>query len=135
MAWYDINWSYRVKMTVLSAKVAADLTDFPVYVDLSDLPAGFHTNVKTDGGDIRITKADGTTALAREVVFITPGSSMGELHFKAAGATLKAASNVDFYIYYGNSGASEPAASATFGSQNVWSDYSGVWHFQEGTGT
>ena len=37
MAWYDNDWGYRVKVTVASAEVDATLTDFPVYVDLSDL--------------------------------------------------------------------------------------------------
>lgn len=131
MAWYDSNWSYRVKITIASSQVDADLTDYPVYVDLSDLPSGFFSNVKSDGGDIRVTKSDGTTEVAREVVFITTGSSIGELHFIAAG-TLSSSSDTDFYIYYGNSGASEPASSATYGSENVWnSNYAAVYHLQE----
>jgi len=130
MAWYDSNWDYRVKVTVASAEVDADLTDFPVYVDLSDLPAGFFSHVKSDGGDIRVTKTDGTTEVPREVVAISTGSSTGELHFKASG-TLSSSSDTDFYIYYGNSGASEPATTATYGRDNVWSDYAAVYHMNE----
>lgn len=71
MAWYDSNWSYRIPVTIDSTKVSADLTDFPVYVDLSDLSADFFSNVKTDGSDIRVTKDDGTTEVPREVVAIS----------------------------------------------------------------
>ncbi|MBT6843967.1 MAG: hypothetical protein HOA17_09295, partial [Candidatus Melainabacteria bacterium] len=39
-AWYDNAWSSRIKVTVDSAKVTADQTNFPVMVDLSDLPVG-----------------------------------------------------------------------------------------------
>jgi len=104
VAWYNPSWGYRVKITVQNGKVDADLTDFPVYVDLSDLPAGFHSHVKADGTDIVVTSSDEVTKLKREVVFITPGSSIGELHFKG---DLTSASDTEFYIYYGNAGASE----------------------------
>lgn len=130
MAWYDSNWSYRIPVTIDSTKVSADLTDFPVYVDLSDLSADFFSNVKTDGSDIRVTKDDGTTEVPREVVAIDTGSSTGELHFKADG-TLSSSTDTDFYIYYGNASATEPATSATYGAENVWSSYDNVYHMQE----
>lgn len=129
MAWYDSNWSYRIPVTIDSTKVSADLTDFPVYVDLSDLSADFFSNVKTDGSDIRVTKDDGTTEVPREVVAIDTGSSTGELHFKADG-TLSSSTDTDFYIYYGNASATEPAVTATYGRNNVWTDYDGVYHLQ-----
>lgn len=129
-AWYDPSWSYRVKITVDNTQVSADLTDFPVYVDLADLPAGFHTNVKTDGSDIRVTTSDEVTEVPREVEVYDSGTDAGELHFKAP--TLADASDTEFYIYYGNAGASEPAASATYGSQNVWdSSFAAVYHLGE----
>lgn len=128
------DWDYYVEITVQSSQVDADLTDFPVYVDLSDMPAGFFSNVKSDGSDIRVTKSDGTTEIAREVVAIDTGASTGELHFVADG-TLSSSSNTTFRIYYGNAAASEPAATATYGSQNVWdSNFKGVWHMQESSG-
>ena len=135
MAWYNASWTNRVKVTVLATKVDADLTNFPVYVDLSGLPAGFHTNVnQTDGRDIRVTKADGSTELAREVVFYDSATNTGELHFKAD--ALANATDTDFYIYYGNAAATEPAVGATYGRNAVWSDYKAVYHMhQDPTGT
>lgn len=130
MAWYNASWNYRVKVTVQNSQVDADLTNFPIYVDLSLLPAGFHTNVnQTDGRDIRVTTADEVTEVPREVVFYNSSLDKGELHFKG---NVLDATNVDFYIYYGNATASEPAASDTYGKYNVWdSNYKVVYHMQE----
>jgi hypothetical protein len=124
------GWDHRVKVTVLAAKVDEDITNFPIYVDLSALPAGFHTGVnQTDGRDIRVTKADGTTEVPREVVFYTAATDAGELHFK--GDVLNA-TDVDFYIYYGNAGASEPAVDAADGPQQVWTNsFQAVYHMQQ----
>lgn len=119
--WYDDAWLYRVPITVDNTKVTADQTDFIVYVDLANLPTEFHTNVKAAGADVRVTKSDGTTELAREIDY-NESTDTGELHFKATG-TLSSTVDTTFYIYYGNSGASEPAEDATYGSENTWTRY------------
>ena len=131
--WYNVSWDYRVKITVQNGKVDADVTDFPVYVNLNNLPAGFHTNVnQTDARDIRVTKSDGTTELPREVVFYTAASDTGELHFKAD--SVANATDTDFYIYYGNAGASDYAATDTYGRNNVWdSNHKMVLHLKDAT--
>lgn len=131
-SWYNASWPYRVKLTIDASKVDADLTDFPVYVNLNNLPAGFHTNVnQTDARDIRVTKSDGITELPREVVFYTAASDTGEAHFKYTG-TLSGTTNTDVYIYYGNASASDYATNATYGAENVWdSNYAGVYHLTE----
>ena len=132
--WYNPAWTYRKKITIDNAQVDANLTQFPVYVDLSDLSADFFANVESaggdDGGDIRVTTSNGTTELPREVVSINVGTLTGELHFEAD--FLSSSAPTDFYIYYGNAAASEPAASATYGSDNVWANgYAGLWHLGE----
>lgn len=129
MAWYNNSWNYRFKVTIQSSQVEADLTDFPIYVDLSDFPADFFNNVNSDGSDIRVTRSDGTTECPIDLVFITTGSSIGELHFKSN--SILGASNVDFYVYCGNSGASAYGATDTYGRNNVWTDYEAVYHLQE----
>ena len=110
----------------------ATLANFPVQVDLNDLGAEFLTNAKADGGDIRVTKADGTTELPRQVIL--EGGAPSELHFKAD--SLSSSANTSFYIYYGNASASEPAAASAYGSESVWTNsYAGVWHLNEVSGT
>jgi len=114
MAWYNSNWQYRKKVTVDYTKVSADLTDFPVYVDLADAGSDFFSNVKTDGSDIVVTSSDGTTKLSRELVSIDTSGQTGELHFKAP--SLSSSTNTDFYIYYGNASASETNDTSTWDS-------------------
>lgn len=132
MAWYNASWSHRAKVTIDSSKVSEDLSNYAIYIDMSDFGSGHDiwSNVKSDGADIRMTKSDGTTELAREIVFIDTTAKTGELHFKAAG-TLSGSADTDFYIYFGNSGATEPAQSATYGEHNAWQDYIWVHHMQE----
>jgi hypothetical protein len=130
MAWYDAAWSYRHKITIDNTKVSATLTDFPVYVDLDDMPDAFFASVKSDGSDIRITQSNGTTEQAREVVVIDTSGKTGEIHFK--GSSISSSTDTDFYIYYGNSGASEPAEDATYGRENTWDvNFKAVYHLQE----
>lgn len=125
--WYNNSWTYRIKITIDRTKVPSNQSNFPIFVDLSGLPTGFFNRVKSDGGDIRVTTSDGVTECPREIVSINTSSRIGELHFKAP--SVSSASNSEFYIYYGNSSASEPAANATYGSQNVWdSNFLAVYH-------
>ncbi len=132
-AWYDSNWQYRQKITIDNAQVNSNLSNFPVYVDLSDLGSSFFSNASADCGDIRVTKSDGTTEVAREVVNCDTANNTGELHFKAG--TLSSSSDTEFYIYYGNSSATDYADSDTYGTHNVWSDYKTVHHLDESSGS
>jgi hypothetical protein len=117
--WYDEDWNRRVKITVESDVVEEGLTDFPVYLNLVDLPDEFFQNVKSDGGDIRITEVDGVTEVPFELVSIDTSLYTGELHFKA---DLASTTDTEFFIYYGNSSASGYAVTATYGARNVWTN-------------
>ncbi len=130
--WYDMSWPYRVKVTVDHTKVPANLTDFPVYINLANLPSGFHSNVnQIDARDIRVTKSDGTTELPREVGWYDSATDNGELYFKYSG-TLSSTVDTEIYLYYGYASASNYSESATYGSNNVWdTSYKGVWHLGE----
>ncbi len=119
-SWYGDSWAYRLPVTIQSSQIDANLTNFPVYVDLANLPSGFFTNVKSDGGDIRVTESDGVTEVPREVVSISTGSSNGELHFRAT--SVSSSTNSTYYIYYGNSAATGHASTSTYGARNVWSN-------------
>lgn len=130
--WYDEDWLYRLKITIPASQVASALSDFPVFIDLSALPPAFHANVNSDASDIRITTSDGSTELAREIVFYDDELDTGEVHFKAT--SLSSSVDNEFFIYYGNASASDYSASATYGSQNVWTNnYRAVWHANDFT--
>ena len=133
--WYNSSWTYRTRITINSSEVNGDLSNYPVYVDLSDLSDSFFDNVGVNGADLRVTKADGTTEIAREVVYISATDNTGELHFVANG-TLSSSSDTDFYIYYGNNGASAYANGDTYGRDNVWiENFVAVWHLSESVGS
>lgn len=133
--WFDTDWSYRVAITVDDAKVPTTQTSFPVYVDLSDLPAEFHSNVLSSGCDIRVVEPDETTETAFELVSYDSGTDTGELHFMADSLTGSGGGDTTYYIYYGNAGASCYAATDTYGRNNVWVNYEAVWHFQGAVGS
>lgn len=128
-AWYNPSWQYRLPVTIPSGTVGSDLTDFPVYVDLSQLGSTFFNDVKADGGDIRITQSDAVTEVPFELVNIDTSGDTGELFFKG---TISAGSDTEFYIYFGNTGASLYADTDPYGAQNVWTNgYEAVYHFSE----
>jgi hypothetical protein len=129
--WYNASWPRRMKVSVKSSLVTGnDITNFPVYVNLDDLPAQFFDNLQSDGDDIRITTADGVTEVPYELVSIDTGTDIGELYFRAP--SLSTTTDTDFYIYYGNSGASGYAVTDTYGRNNVWSNgFMTVYHLDQ----
>lgn len=109
-------------VTVDHTKVTAALTGFPLYVDLSSMPAGFWETVTPGGGSIRCYA--GSTQLAREVVSCDPVTKTGELHVKTDLSSTK-----DTVLTISVEGASsEPGIGSPFGARAVWSDYSLVSH-------
>ncbi|MCB9811709.1 DUF2341 domain-containing protein [Candidatus Nomurabacteria bacterium] len=109
---------------------SAAQTDFPVYVDLSDLPASFWSYARSDCGDIRIVASDGSTELPREVVACDNASQTGELWFKAP--QVYSSQPTRFYIYYGYASGTDYTESETYGAENVWTNnYVAVYHLNE----
>ena len=125
--WYNNSWTYRKKITIDKTKVPnTNQTNFPVLVSLTGL-----SNINASGTDIRFTSSNGTTELAREIESYSNGTLVAWVKVP----TLSTSVNTEIFMYYGNTSATEPAASATYGSRSVWSNsYAGVWHLKE-TGT
>ncbi len=129
---FPVDYTKYQEVTVDNTKVTADLTDFSVYVNLADLDkisSDIFDTVTSSGGDIRVTKSDGTTELAREVVAINVTAKTGELHIKFTG-TLSSTTDTTIRIWY-NGIDTEPATTATYGRNAVWSGYTAVYHLQE----
>jgi hypothetical protein len=127
---YDPAWLGRVALTIPASAVDTTLSEFPVYVDLADLGSDFWAGVQTDGDDIRVTRADGATEVAFELVAIDTGAQTGELHFLAP--ILDSGADNIFHIYYNNAAATAYATNDTFGAENVWTNgYEAVYHFNE----
>ena len=87
-------------LTVQSSEVASNLSDFPVYVDLSDMPQAFWDSVSSDGSDITVEDQN-NNALPRELVKFDPSNNQGVLYFKAP--VISASSDTPFSIIAGES--------------------------------
>jgi len=122
--------SVTVYLTIQSSEVPATLTDFPVYVDLSDMPTDFWNTVTNGGGDIRVFQSDGTTECAREVVSCDTATDTGELHF-LANSVSSSVDTVFKIVVDGTS--SDYAVTDTYGRNAVWADYEFVSHDGGGT--
>jgi hypothetical protein len=133
-AWYNGDWLYRTKITIPNSSLNGDLIDFPVYLDLSEFPSNFFTQVQADGDDIRVTNGNGLSERAFELVDIDIVNGAGELWFKT---NLSSTVDQDFFVYYGNPAATGYLESDTYGKHNVWTDgYIAVYHMNNNpTGT
>ena len=132
---FPTGYTKYQEVTIDHTKVSADLTDYVVYVNLADLVkagADIFDTCRSDGGDIRATKSDGTTQLATELVAIDTTAKTGELHVKFTG-TLSSSTDTIIRIWY-NGTDTALATSDTYGRNAVWSGYVAKWHFNESSG-
>lgn len=133
-ATFPDDWNRQGEMQTNSSLVQSKESDFPYYVNMNALPSDFHTHTSDGAPNVRITTDnDGSNLVPREVVSYNATSDTGELHFKNQTANT---TDKTYYIWYGNStGASAPANTATYGRNNVWDSYGGVWHIGESSGS
>lgn len=121
-----INWQRRKKITIKASQIGADMTSPVLFVDLAEMPSTFWSNVQSSGQDIRVTKSDETTELEHDVAYINTGTNKGALFVRFNG-TLSSTVDTDIWIYYDYSLASAYAPGATYGRNNCWQDYDGVY--------
>ena len=122
-SWYDPGWGYRKRITVNHTRVQADLTDFPVLVNLaSDIDLAGHA--QSNGNDILFTSFNGVTKLSHEIEKYS--SSTGELVAWVKVSSLSSSVDTDLYMYYGN-----PTCGSQEDAANVWdNNFKGVYHLQ-----
>jgi hypothetical protein len=108
-------------------KVSGQFAEYmPAVLDLSVIPSThpFWSHVD-NGRDIRITKADGVTAVAREIVSIDKTAHTGQIRLFGK---FRPDRDSAFYLHYGNSLLFEPSASSTYGKNGAydpWQKYAG----------
>ncbi len=107
--WYSSEWQYRKKITINSANVSDNLTDFPVLVSVTDTDLKDHA--KSDASDIVFTASDGTTKLKREIE--SYDNSDGTL-VAWVKTDLSSTTDTEVYLYYGYAGASETSDTDTW---------------------
>lgn len=118
---------YRLKITMDHTQVSETDTDITITFRLNRIPGahGFWSHVKSDGGDIIVTKSDGTTRVPLEVADVNIAGNWGNIYFKGDKSSV---SDVEFYIYYGDAGASQPGRATAYGKENAWPDHTSVYH-------
>jgi hypothetical protein len=118
--WYNGAWRYRLAITINHTNVAANLTNFPVLINLTN--SALQQFAKTNGNDILFTSNDGTTKLAHEIESYI--NSNGALVAWVNVPLLSATTDTLLYLYYGNA-----AASSQQNVPGTWdSSFKGVWH-------
>jgi hypothetical protein len=137
MAFPD-GWGKRHKITIdkdLVGGGSEDESNIPILLTEDNFLSDAFSNSDDGGGDIRFSSdADGATQLACEIVTWDTGDSTAEVWVKIS--TLTYGSDTVIYVWYDNTGQSQPAADSTYGSEAVWSNgFGGVWHMQETSGT
>jgi hypothetical protein len=124
--WWNDSWPYRKKITVYHTMVTADLTNFPVLINLTD--ADLTTKTQSNGYDIAFTDNIGNK-LNHEIEFFNKAT--GKLAAWVQIPNLPSASDTILYMYYGN-----PSASNQQNKTGVWdSNYKMVQHLSETSGT
>ena len=115
--------NFKRKLITIDGSMVTSETGIPLGLNIN-LPG-----VDSTGKDVRLAKLDGTP-IAREIECVgVPNAEdvMIWYPFDTVDAT-----NSQFWVYWGNTGLSEPAADSTYGSQNVWDDnYVNVWRMAQ----
>jgi len=123
--WYDRSWEYRIQLTLDKDKAGgATLTDFPIVITENHMPDAFWSNVRSDGADIVVCAADGTTKLKRELATFSVVDEKMELHVRIPRYSHTA--DTIIYLYFGN------PAGAEANDIDTWdSDFAAVWHMND----
>jgi hypothetical protein len=107
--WLDNQWTYRRAVDIANPGGTA-LTDFQVHVSVSG--AFDFAKARSDGGDLRVTAADGVTPLPLWIERWNPGASQGDLWTRLPALP---AGGTTVYLYYGNAAAtSSSSGDSTF---------------------
>jgi hypothetical protein len=135
---FPTGWNYQCAITIPHGLVTASLSNIPWILQAAAMPTGatgLWANCNSDGSDIRFTSdSAGTIPLHMELQNWNIATPTATFYINIP--SVNASTDTTIYVWYGNSGATAPAASdATWGSQGVWdSNYVGVWHMDEAAG-
>lgn len=113
-------------LTVPSGTVSADLTNFPLMIDLAEMPSGFWTAVRSDGGNVRAYASDGVTQIPIDLTYINKTRELGRMFVKT---DLLTASDNTIVLKVLAPTETALAVTDTYGRNAVWSDFEVVWVF------
>ncbi|MFH1101781.1 MAG: NF038122 family metalloprotease [Methanobacteriota archaeon] len=96
--WWDLNWKYHKPLRINHTLVAAQLTDFPILVDIT--APEFIGHAQTDGDDFVFIDATNTTRYSHEVEYYN--SATGHLVAWVKIPQLSVSDYTLINLYYGN---------------------------------
>ena len=130
------NYLHKQQITIDHTRVSGggNLSNFPVLISMTDpnlkttLNGGYVQN--SNGYDIIFTDSTGTTKLDHEIEKYV--ATTGEIEMWVRIPMLSNTTDTMIYMYFDNSG----IASSQENKTGVWdSNFKGVWHMKETTGT
>ena len=98
--WYNSAWSERLPITIQASQIDDDITNLPVYVDLSDLGTISSPLSKLMGRIFASLLTMARPSYPMNLVSIDTSAETGELHFRAS-TTIASTTDTTFYLYYG----------------------------------
>lgn len=116
-------------ITVPLGTVTADLTDFPLMVDLAHMSSGFWDTVNSTGGNIRAYAADGVTLVPHDLTAVSLADRTGRIFIKKS---LLTGSDTVVILSTIESGASVLPVGDANGRNAVWSNFEVVWVYPSG---
>ncbi|MFW9796231.1 MAG: DUF2341 domain-containing protein [Candidatus Thorarchaeota archaeon] len=117
------DFQYKKDLVVDHAKVATDLTDFPVLIDIFD--TDLRNDVQSDGDDIMFR--NGQSWCPHEITYFDQTYNATHAHLMVWVKTdLSSSVDTTITMYYGN-----PDLTAQENPSAVWGNYAGVWHLEE----
>ncbi|HDR88909.1 MAG TPA: DUF2341 domain-containing protein, partial [Bacteroidetes bacterium] len=120
------GYSHRKKIVIDHTRVAGDLTNFPVLVNITDGELATEANggfvTSNQGYDIQFSQ-DHVNALDHQIDLYEGVS--GQLVVWVRIPSLSSTTDTEFYIYYGNSSITSPTSTT-----NTWdANFMAIWHF------
>ncbi|MHA2325297.1 MAG: DUF2341 domain-containing protein, partial [Promethearchaeota archaeon] len=130
------DWAFKVfrfrrNITFDSTQVSADLTNFPVLIEIFESDLHSLENVQADGDDIIFVDSS-NTKLNHEIEYFDQeyNSTHAHLITWVNVPNLSSSSDTVITMYYGN-----PALPSQENSVDIWNNnYTGVWHLDEVSG-
>jgi hypothetical protein len=126
------GWLSKCPITISGSRIPATATNLPILLIESNFNSAIFgaSGCAVDGRDIRFSlDSDGEVELPREIVDIDKALSKLSIYVKIP--TLTASTNLVIYSFWNNSSADEPGRGSASEARLVWSDYYGVFHFQD----
>jgi len=122
LTWWNSSFTYRKKITIDHNQVNASLTNFPLFINITDTDLA--ARVQPDGDDIAFTNSTGTK-LNHEIE--SYNSTTGQLIAWVNVTSLSSATDTVLYMYYGNS-----TCTSQQNIEGTWNtSFKAIWHLHE----